>query len=96
MNAGSKDDLTGMRNIRRDTQVRWKKGNPTLLGNVVLLGKDCLLQYWSVWDDSLMKTKLLATSLEQLTLGMTPLKLKLTGDITRTANAGDDTGENKM
>jgi hypothetical protein len=33
------------------------------------------------------------TSLEQLTLGMTPLKLKLADDITRTANAGDDTLE---
>jgi hypothetical protein len=92
MNAGSKDDLTGMRNIRRDTQVRWKKGNPTLLGNVVLLGKGCLLPYW-FGDDSLMKTTLSATSLEQLTLGMTLLKLKLTGDITGTADAGDDTSE---
>jgi hypothetical protein len=33
------------------------------------------------------------TSLEQLTLGMTPLKLKLADDITRTANDGDDTSE---
>jgi hypothetical protein len=33
------------------------------------------------------------TSLEQLTLGMTPLKLKLNGDINRTASAGDDTSE---
>jgi hypothetical protein len=37
------------------------------------------------------------TSLEQLTLGMTPLKLKLKlkliSDITGTANAGDDTNE---
>jgi hypothetical protein len=33
------------------------------------------------------------TSLEQLTLGMTPLKLTLAGDITRTATAGDDTSE---
>jgi hypothetical protein len=42
-----------------------------------------------------MKTTLLAIFLEQLTLGMTllklKLKLKLISDITRTTDAGDDT-----
>jgi hypothetical protein len=49
--------------------------DPTPLGNVVLLGKR-LSTTVLVWDDSLMKTTLLATFHEQLTLGMTLLKIR--------------------
>jgi hypothetical protein len=64
-----------------------KKGIWLRWGNVVSLGKR-LSTTGSVRDDSLMKTTLLATSLEQLTLGMTLLNLKLIGNVSRTDKLG--------
>ena len=71
-----KVDLTETRNNNGIPKLVEEKGIRFRQGNVVSLGKR-LSTTVLVWDDSLMKTKLLTTSLEQLTQGMTLFEIEI-------------------